>query len=75
MALSAELGKAGFTPSAINTTATITMEKTDAGFYRDGIPFGHDGQRPALTRPNSSRSPMAPKRVVDFATFDRQGIA
>ena len=32
MALSAELGKAGFTPSAINTTATITMEKTDAGF-------------------------------------------
>ena len=32
MAFSAELGKAGFTPAAINTTATITMEKTDAGF-------------------------------------------
>ena len=28
----AELGKAGFTPAAIHTTATITMEKTDAGF-------------------------------------------
>ena len=26
MAFSAELGKAGFTPSAINTTAPITME-------------------------------------------------
>ena len=32
MALSATLGKAGFTPTAIHTTATITMEKTDAGF-------------------------------------------
>ena len=32
MALAAELGKAGFTPAAIHTTATITMEKTDAGF-------------------------------------------
>jgi hypothetical protein len=32
MAFSAELGKVGFTPAAIHTTATITMEKTDAGF-------------------------------------------
>ncbi len=32
MAFSAELGKAGFTPEAIHTTATITLEKTDAGF-------------------------------------------
>ena len=32
MAFSAELGKAGFTPDKISTTATITMEKTDAGF-------------------------------------------
>lgn len=32
MAFSAELGKAGFTPTAINTTATVTLEKTDAGF-------------------------------------------
>jgi osmotically inducible protein OsmC len=32
MALAAELGKAGFTPAVIQTTATITMEKTDAGF-------------------------------------------
>jgi lipoyl-dependent peroxiredoxin len=32
MAFSAELGKAGFTPAAIRTTATITLEKTDAGF-------------------------------------------
>jgi osmotically inducible protein OsmC len=32
MAFSAELGKAGLTPDSINTTATVTLEKTDAGF-------------------------------------------
>ena len=32
MAFSAELGKAGITPESIQTTATITLEKTDAGF-------------------------------------------
>ena len=32
MAFSAELGKAGLTPESIHATATITLEKTDAGF-------------------------------------------
>jgi lipoyl-dependent peroxiredoxin len=32
MALSAQLGEAGLTASSIHTTATVTMEKTDAGF-------------------------------------------
>ena len=32
MALSAQLGNAGMTPESIDTTATITLEKTDAGF-------------------------------------------
>src|SRR5436190_1359226 len=32
MAFSAELGKAGITPESISTTATITLDKTDAGF-------------------------------------------
>ncbi len=32
MAFSAELGKAGITPQFIHTTATITLDKTDAGF-------------------------------------------
>jgi len=32
MAFSAELGKAGITPESIHTTATITLDKTDAGF-------------------------------------------
>ena len=32
MAFSAELGKAGITPESIHTTATITMDKIDAGW-------------------------------------------
>lgn len=32
MASSAELGKAGITPESLEVTATITMEKTEAGF-------------------------------------------
>ena len=32
MALSAQLGNAGLTAQAIDTTATVTLEKTDAGF-------------------------------------------
>jgi len=32
MALSAQLGNAGITAESIDTTATITFEKTDAGF-------------------------------------------
>ncbi len=32
MAYSAELGKAGLTPESIRTTATVTLDKTDAGF-------------------------------------------
>src|SRR5271155_4521264 len=32
MAFSAELGKAGFTPESIFTTATVTLDKTDAGW-------------------------------------------
>lgn len=32
MALSLELGSAGLVPESINTTATVTIEKTDGGF-------------------------------------------
>lgn len=32
MAFSAELGRAGFTPTEINVTAVVTMDKTDAGW-------------------------------------------
>jgi osmotically inducible protein OsmC len=32
MALSAQLGNAGVTPQSLETTAAVTLEKTDAGF-------------------------------------------
>jgi osmotically inducible protein OsmC len=32
MALSAQLGEAKLTPASVRTTATVTFEKTDAGF-------------------------------------------
>ena len=32
MAFSAELGKAGITPRSIHATATVTLDKTDAGW-------------------------------------------
>ena len=32
MALSSELGKLGITPVSLDATATVTFEKTDAGF-------------------------------------------
>ncbi len=32
MALSAQLGNAGMTAESLDTTATVTLEKTDAGF-------------------------------------------
>jgi osmotically inducible protein OsmC len=32
MALAAELGKLGITPESLHTTATVTLEKGDAGF-------------------------------------------
>ncbi len=32
MAFSAELGKAGITPESIQATATVTLDKTDAGW-------------------------------------------
>jgi len=32
MALSAQLGNAGMTPESIDTKATLTLDKTDAGF-------------------------------------------
>lgn len=32
MAFAAELGKSGITPESIQTTATVTLDKTEAGF-------------------------------------------
>lgn len=47
MALSSELGKAGMVPEAVDTVATLTMEKTDAGFTITAIHLDVTAKLPA----------------------------
>jgi lipoyl-dependent peroxiredoxin len=46
MALSAELGKAGITPESIQTTATVTMDKLDAGWTITEVHLDVSGKIP-----------------------------
>ena len=48
MALSANLGRAGFTPTTINTQATLTMTRTDAGFRIIGIHLDTTAKVPGI---------------------------
>jgi osmotically inducible protein OsmC len=50
MALSAELGKAGMTPKKIETTATLTMDKTDAGWTVTAIHLSTTAAIPGADR-------------------------
>ncbi len=50
MALSAELGKAGLTPSSIDTSATLTTDKTDAGFTITAIHLDVHAKVPNATQ-------------------------
>ncbi len=59
MALSAELGKAGLTAESIETTATATFDKTDAGW--------------AVTSIHLDVAAKVPK--ADHATFERAAEA
>lgn len=65
MALSAQLGEAGITPESIQTTATVTLEKTPAGW---GVTASHldvkarlrDGDRAAFDRAAESAKAGCP---------------
>ncbi len=46
MALSAQLGNAGITPESLETTAAVTLEKTDAGFTITKIHLDVTGKIP-----------------------------
>jgi len=48
MALSAGLGKAGHTPESVNTTATITFEKLEAGWRIVRVHLNTVGKVPGL---------------------------
>jgi osmotically inducible protein OsmC len=48
MALSGALGRAGFEPKSIRTTAKVTLEKTDAGFAITGIALDTEAEVPGI---------------------------
>ena len=50
MALSNELGNAGLTPESIRTTATVTLEKTDAGFAIPAVHLTLEAKVPGADR-------------------------
>ncbi len=48
MALSAGLGKAGFPPTRVHTTAKVTLEKTSAGFTITRIELDTEAEVPGI---------------------------
>jgi osmotically inducible protein OsmC len=50
MALSAQLGEAGLTAESIRTQATVTLEKTDAGFTITAVLLDVTAKVPGATR-------------------------
>src|SRR5437763_7404413 len=50
MALSAQLGNAGMSAQALDTTATVTLEKTDAGFTVTSVHLDVKAQIPGADR-------------------------
>ena len=63
MALSAELGKAGFTPESIETSAVVTLDLHDKPTVTK-IRLTTKAKIPASTRRSSMRSPMAQRRAA-----------
>lgn len=50
MALSAQLGGAGLTPQSIRTTASVTLDKVDAGFAVTGVHLAVTAKIPGADR-------------------------
>ena len=61
MALSGQLGNAGMTADEINTTCTITLEKTDAGFTVTASHLDVRVKIPAPTRQSLKRPRPTPR--------------
>ena len=69
MALSAQLGNAGMTAESIDTKATLTLDKTDAGFTITRCTSTLRSKSRARTRPSSTRPLKMPKRDARFPGF------
>ena len=57
MALSAQLGNAGITPESLETTASVTLEKLEAGFTVTKIHLDVEGRIPGGDASAARRQP------------------
>ncbi len=64
MALSAQLGTMNITPENLRTTATVTLEKLDAGWTISKIHLDVTGHVPGISAEASNRRPAAPSRTA-----------
>lgn len=61
MALSGQLGQANLTPSSIYTTASVTLEKTDAGFSVTAVHLAVKARVPGADRAAFDKAANAAK--------------
>ena len=69
MALSAQLGEAGMKADSIDTKATLTMEKTEAGFTITAVHLDVNVKIPAVIRRNSTKPRKTPRKAVRSRVF------
>jgi osmotically inducible protein OsmC len=74
MALSNELGNAGLTPESIRTTATVTLEKTDAGFAIPAVHLALEAKVPGADRTTFTRLADAAKAGCPVSKLFRADI-
>ena len=67
MALSAELGKLGLTPDTLETKATVTFDKTDAGWTITSIHLDTTGKVPKADRPTFEKAANAAKAACPIS--------
>ena len=72
MALSAGLGKAGFSPRRVHTTAAVSLEKVGEGFKITESSSSPKQRCRASTRRSFRRSPRQPRAVVPFRRHSRR---
>jgi len=74
MALSGSLGRAGFTPTAIHTTATLTMTRTDAGFRVISIHLDTEASVPGLDAEQFQSIAAATKETCPVSALLMPGL-
>lgn len=69
MALSLMLGEAGYTADAIDTTADVSLDKTDGGFAITKVALKSKVTVPGIALSSSTVLFRKPKRAVRFRSY------